>query len=134
MAMQFNPYVTFDGDTTEAMHYYASILGGTPQLMTFRQSGMDVDGVMHAALATPDGFHLFASDHVEGMAPYNPGTNVQMSLSGDDNKRLRGFYQALAADGEVVVPLEKQIWGDEYGQLVDKYGLIWHVNLASGSA
>lgn len=131
MAMQFNPYITFDGTAAQAMDYYASILGGTPQVMTFRSMGMDVDGVMHSALATPDGFHLFAADHIEGMGAYEPGTNVQLSLSGHENERLRGFFDALAADGQIVVPLEKQMWGDEYGQLVDRFGLIWHVNLAT---
>lgn len=131
MALQFNPYITFDGTAAQAMEYYASILGGTPQVLTFRHMGMDVDGVMHSALETPDGFHLFAGDHEEGMGAYEPGTNVQMSLSGDENDRLRGFFDALAADGRVVVPLEKQMWGDEYGQLVDRFGIIWHINLAT---
>lgn len=131
MSMQFNPYVSFPGTAAEAMAYYAGILGGTPQVMSFRDTGMDVDGVMHAALETPAGFHLFAADHVDGMGmgDFTPGNNVQLSLSGDEEPALRGYFDALAADGSVVVPLEKQIWGDVYGQVVDRYGLTWHVNI-----
>lgn len=103
--------------------------------MTFKDAGMDVPGVMHAALETPDGFHLFASDSIEGMGPERvPGNNVQLSLSGDDADTMRGFWDKLAADGEVVVALEKQMWGDVYGQLVDKHGLTWHVNIAGSAA
>ena len=60
MAQQLNPYLTFQGNCAEAMDFYAAALGGTVQVMTFRDSGMDADGVMHAALETPAGFHLFA--------------------------------------------------------------------------
>ena len=57
MAQQLNPYLTFDGTCAEAMAFYASVLGGEPQVMTFRDSGMDAEGVMHAALESPAGFH-----------------------------------------------------------------------------
>lgn len=130
MSQQFNPYITFNGTCAEAMAFYADALGGEPRVMTFRQSGMDFDGVMHAALETPQGFHLFASDHVEGMGDYQPGNNVQLSLSGDDEDALRGYWDALSASGQVTMPLEPQMWGDTYGQFVDKYGITWHVNIA----
>lgn len=61
---------------------------------------------------------------------YNPGNNVQISLSGDDADALRGYWDGLAAGGTVVHPLEPQMWGDTYGQLVDKFGIQWHVNIA----
>lgn len=129
MAQQLNPYITFDGTCAEAMDFYASALGGTVQAMTFRESGMDVDGIMHAALETPAGFHLFAADHVEGMGEYDRGTNVQVSISGDDEDALRGYWSSLGDGGHVIVPLEKQMWGSEYGQFVDRFGIVWHVNI-----
>lgn len=64
------------------------MLGGTVQKMTFKDAGTDVDGIMHAALATPDGFGLFASDHMDGMGDYTPGTNEQVSLSGDETTKV----------------------------------------------
>ena len=67
MAQQLNPYLTFAGNAAEAMAFYAAALGGTVRVMTFRDSGMDLDGVMHAALETPQGFHLYARDIAPGM-------------------------------------------------------------------
>ncbi len=131
MAQQFNPYLTFDGTCAEAMDFYAAALGGTVRSMTFRESGLDVDGVMHAALETPTGFHLFASDTVAGMgAPLVVGNNVQVSLSGDEPDALRGYWAALSEGGTVVMPLERQMWGDDYGLLADKFGILWHVNIS----
>lgn len=131
MALQLNPYITFPGTCAEAMAFYAAALGGTPHMMTFRDAGMEVDGVMHAALETPAGFHLFASDTFEGMgAPLQAGNNLQISLSGDDATALRGYWDSLSEGGQVVMPLERQMWGDDYGMFADKYGILWHVNIA----
>lgn len=128
---QLNPYLSFPGTCAEAMEFYAGVLGGTPQIMRFRDIGMDVDGVMHSALDTPAGLHLFAADWPEGMgAPLTPGNSMQVSISGDDADALRGYFAALAVDGTVTAPLEKQVWGDEYGQLIDRYGFTWHINIA----
>jgi PhnB protein len=117
------------------MDFYAAALGGTVQSTSFRDSGMDVDGVMHAALETPAGFHLFASDTVAGMdMPYTVGTNVQVSISGDDAEALRGYWTALSEGGVVMMPLERQMWGDDYGLLTDRFGIQWHVNIAGAAA
>ena len=134
MPQQLNPYITFDGTCSEAMDFYARALGGSVQKMTFRDSGMDADGIMHSALQTPAGFHLFAADTVEGMGEYRPGNNVQVSLSGDEADALRGYWDALADGGQVLVPLQQQMWGDHYGQLIDRYGITWHVNIGGASA
>lgn len=130
MTEQLNPYITFEGNCAEAMDFYASVLGGTPRVNTFREYGMEADGVMHAALDTPSGFHLFASDTAEGMPPVQPGNNLQISLSGDDAEALRGYWDGLSEGGQVMMPLERQMWGDDYGMVVDKFGIIWHVNIA----
>ncbi len=130
MAQQLNPYITFAGNCAEAMAFYAQALGGTMQSMSFRDSGMDVDGIMHASLETPAGFHVFASDTAPGMGDYQRGTNLQISLSGDDAAALQGYWGALSEGGEVVMPLQRQMWGDDYGMLMDRFGILWHVNIA----
>ena len=61
----------------------------------------------------------------------NPTTNVHVSLSGDDDA-LRRSWEGLAEGGTVTMPLEKQMWGDEYGQLVDRFGISWMVNIGTG--
>ena len=135
MAMQFNPYLAFSGHAREAMEFYQSVLGGELQVTAFRDTGFDADGVMHSSLDTPAGFHLFASDHLPGMGPdLVQGNDVQLSLSGDDDAALRGYWDKLSDAATVTIPLQKQMWGDEYGQLIDKFGITWHVNIAGSHA
>ena len=59
----------------------------------------------------------------------NRGDNMAVSLSGDDADDLRGYYAKLADGGTVTVPLEKQMWGDEFGMCIDKFGIGWMVNI-----
>lgn len=93
IGQQLNPYLTFDGNCAEAMDFYAGVFGGTPEVSTFRDSGMDADGVMHASLDTDAGFHLFASDTFAGMGePYQRGNNLQISISGDEADALRAYW------------------------------------------
>jgi PhnB protein len=57
------------------------------------------------------------------------GNNTTISLSGDDES-LRDRFARLAEGGSVDVPLEKQMWGDVFGQLTDRFGIGWLVNIA----
>ncbi|WP_435747766.1 VOC family protein [Nocardioides sp. SYSU DS0663] len=132
MTLRLNPYLHLDGTAREAMTFYRSVLGGRLELTTFGDQGMegpDADGVMHAVLETDDGFVLMASDLPPGMTLAPGDTTVTLALNGDDESTLRGWFEALAEDGEVQVPLEKQMWGDVFGQLKDRYGVQWLVDI-----
>jgi PhnB protein len=60
----------------------------------------------------------------------HPGDNIAISLSGDSAEELRGYWDKLSTGGTVSVPLEKQMWGDEFGMCVDRFGIGWMVNIA----
>jgi PhnB protein len=133
MASTLNPYLQFRDTARPAMEYYREIFGGDLNLSTFGDFGdpsqPNADGIMHANLTTPSGFTLMASDTPPGM-DYSPGTNISVSLSGDDAAELRGYWEKLSDGGTVSLPLEKQMWGDEFGQCTDKFGISWMVNIA----
>jgi PhnB protein len=62
------------------------------------------------------------------------GAAVSISLSGDDSDELRRFWEGLSEGAEVTMPLEKQMWGDEFGMLTDRFGMQWMVNIAGAAA
>ena len=133
MQSRLNPYISFAGDAREAMEFYRDVFGGELALHTFGEFGAPdpaiADKVMHALLETDGGFTLMASDTPPGME-HNPGTNVSISLSGDDEAELRGYWDKLAAGANVTVALEKQMWGDVFGACIDRFGISWMVNIA----
>ena len=136
MASKLNPYLNFDGNAREAMEFYQSVLGGDLRISTFSEyggapDGLAADNVMHAMLETPSGFTLMASDTPPEMSQGTGtgGGGVSLSLSGEDADELRGYWERLSARASVTMPLQKQLWGDEFGMLVDEFGNTWMVNI-----
>ena len=135
MSSKLNPYITFDGSAREAMEFYQAALGGELDVNTFGEygdPGPDSDKVMHANLETPDGFTLMASDTPPGMESPQ-GSSITVSLSGEDEDKLRGFWEKLTEGAEIHMPLERQMWGDVFGQFTDRFGTQWMLNITGTS-
>jgi PhnB protein len=132
VSSRLNPYISFDGTAREAMRFYQSVFGGDLTVNTFGEYGSDdaavADKVMHAQLENDKGFTLMASDTPPGM-DVRSGSSITISLSGSDDDDLRGYWEKLSDGGTVTMPLEKQMWGDVFGQLVDKFGIAWMVDI-----
>lgn len=132
MGTRLNPYISFKDNAREAMTFYAAALGGEPAMMTFEQMGDQSEAkdlIMHAQLETPSGYTLMASDTPPGME-WAPAAGITVSLSGDDRDELRGYWDKLSEGGTITLPLEPQMWGDEFGMFTDKFGVGWLVNIA----
>jgi PhnB protein len=137
VASRLNPYISFRDSAREAMEFYQGVFGGDLALSTFGEFGdKDAPGanlIMHGQLETPSGYTLMAADTPPGME-YKPGDNIAISLSGEDGDELRGYWEKLSDGGQVTVPLEKQVWGAEFGQCVDRFGIGWLVNISQPQA
>jgi PhnB protein len=140
MATHLNPYINFtEGNAREALEFYHGVFGGELNISKFGDFGppdpqhtVPADGVMHGQLETGSGFTLMASDTPPEFGVVR-GTNVSISLSGDVGDELRGYWEKLSDGATVTVPLQKQVWGDEFGTLTDRFGIQWMVNI-SGQA
>ena len=140
MASRLNPYISFKDNARAALEFYQGVFGGDLTVSTFGEYGdpsqPGADGIMHGNLKTPSGYTIMAADTPPGM-DYSPGTSITVSLSGDDGDdgdELRGYWDKLSSGGTVSVPLEKQMWGDEFGMCTDRYGIGWMVNIAATPA
>lgn len=137
---QLNPYLNFNGNCEEAMKFYQNILGGELELHRFSEyasPSMPVDeshqdGIMHAVLKN-DTLTFMASDGMPERAVVF-GDNMHMSLSGVDEAQLTEFFNGLSEGGTVTMQLAKQVWGDSFGMLTDKFGFHWMVNISGSTA
>ena len=134
MQTTLNPYISFKDNTREAMEFYQSVFGGKLNVSTFKdfhasQDPSEDNLIMHAQLEADNGITLMASDTPNRME-YRPGTNMSISLSGDNEAELTVYFKKLSEGGTVTMPLEKAIWGDSFGMFVDKFGVPWLVNIA----
>jgi PhnB protein len=135
VASTLNPYISFRNNAArQAMEFYKDVFGGTLTMNTFGEYGdpnaPGADGIMHGQLETDKGFTLMGADTPPGMEARNPGDNITISLSGDDEQELRGYWDKLSQGGTVTLPLEKQMWGDLFGQCTDQFGIAWMVNIS----
>jgi PhnB protein len=132
VSSRLNPYISFADNARQAMEFYRGVFGGELTMNTFGEMGGAAPGdenkIMHSQLETPAGYTLMASDAPAGM-PRSEGSSISVSLSGDTDD-LRGYFTKLSEGGSVTVPLEKQMWGDEFGMCVDKFGIQWMVNVS----
>jgi PhnB protein len=137
VATRLNPYISFDGNARQAMEFYEGVFGGTLALNTFAEIGgqgaPNPDQIMHGQLETDRGLTLMGADTPPGVE-HDPGNNFAVSLSGEDGAELRGYWEKLSDGGAVTVPLEKQMWGDEFGMCIDRFGITWMVNISPTEA
>jgi PhnB protein len=129
-----NPYLSFKNQAREAMTFYQSVFGGDLDISTFGQyEGMvqdpsESDLVMHAQLSTSDDFVLMGADTPSGVE-YRAPAGISVSVSGDDESALQGYWDALSEGGTVVMPFDTPPWGGRFGMLTDRFGIDWMVAL-----
>ncbi|MET0509831.1 MAG: VOC family protein [Burkholderiaceae bacterium] len=146
--MQFQPYLTFDGNAAEAMKFYERLFGGKiEQMMTFGDMPPEAAAgmaeacpgapqgpmpeemkkrVLHTALLF-DGGMLMASDSMPGQ-PYEGMKNVGIAVSFPTVERAREVVDALAEGGQVQMPFGETFWSEAFGAVVDRFGTNWLVN------
>src|SRR6266852_5476348 len=106
---QLSPYLKFDGSCREAMEFYKSVFGGTLEISTFGKFS-------DPSMPVPDDY--------KDKVMHSTLTNDALSFMASDG----------APGSKVDLPLSKQVWGDTFGMLTDKFGIHWMVNIGVGSA
>lgn len=138
MISKLNPYIHFESNAKEAMSFYKEVFGGELTMSTFGQGGMahnpeDNEKLMHAQLVAGNGITLMASDTPKEWRK-NPGATISISLSGNDEAELKGYWDKLSEGAQISQPLTAAPWGDQFGMLTDKFGIEWMVNIAGKQA
>ena len=132
-----NPYLSFRDNAREALEFYHTVFGGELTLSTYEEfhaseDPAEADKIMHGQL-TAGGMTLMGADTPNTIG-LTVGDNITVSLSGDDDGELRGYWEKLSEGGTVTMPLEVAPWGDAFGQLTDRFGVNWMMNIAGGAA
>ena len=127
-----NPYLNFDGQTRDAMTFYAKCLDADLYLQTFKEAGMDMPGaddrIVHARLSKGGSSTVvMASDSQPGQ-PVQSGNYAWLSIDCDDEKEQDRMFSALGEGGSVIMPVDRMFWGARFGMLRDRYGIGWMLN------
>jgi len=135
---KLNIYLNFAGNAEEAFNFYKSVFGGEfSAIVRFKDMPMpgvgipkkDEDKVMHIGLPIGKEDVLMASDTLESLGQkLVQGNNVYISAHPESKDEADRIFKALSAGGTVEMPIANQPWGDYYGSLKDKFGVLWMVN------
>ncbi len=119
------PYLSVDG-ARKAIDFYKTAFGAIER-EAIPSEGSDL--LMHAQVDV-NGTPIFLSDFFPdyGFPAVKPqGFNLHIHV---DDARM-WWDRAVAAGCTVAQPLEKQFWGDIYGQLTDPFGVTWAIGQSS---
>lgn len=133
-----NPYLMFDGTAAKAIALYEKALGARIDgLMRFSDAPPEAgqapdprasDRVLHALLHIGGG-RVMLSDCPPGTS-VPKDTNTQVCVEFTDQGDMAQRFDALAAGGQVSMPLQDTFWGAHFGMLTDAYGIQWMFSCA----
>ncbi len=137
---RLNPYLNFAGNTEEAFEFYKAIFGGQfTGLVRFKDMNVegvnipkeDEDKVMHVGLPIGEENVLMASDTLESLGQeLVQGNNLYISVHVESKEEADRIFEGLSAGGSIEMAIADQPWGDYWGSLKDKFGVLWMVDYA----
>ena len=131
-ANQVQPYLFFDGRCEEALQFYQKALGAeVTGLLRFKDSpdpGMVPPGagdkVMHASVRVGEATVLASDGRCEGRPSFQ---GFALSLTVSTEAEADRLFGALAAGGQVHMPLAKTFFSPSFGMVADRFGVSWMV-------
>ena len=130
--MQFNAYVTFNGQCEEAFKAYEKILGGKITAMMPHEGTPAADHVpsewrkkiIHARLVVDNkvmmGFDA-PPDH------YKEPAGISMTIGVATPAEAERIFTALSQNGKVQMAMEKTFFSERFGMLIDRFGIPWMI-------
>jgi PhnB protein len=138
--MSVDVYINFNGNCREAVEFYAHVFETeAPKIMTFGEAPPHPDYplpeeakdlVMHTRLNI-DGSNVMFSDTMPGM-PFTEGNNITLAYVNSNMDQIKSVYSRLKEGGKVDLELQETFWSPLYGQVTDKFGIMWQLNFDNG--
>lgn len=150
--MQFTPYLNFDGNCAEAFAFYAKLFKGSiVHQSTFGEIPTSENmppmpesaksRIMHVHLQIGEQA-LMASDTMPAVpgqsdeicgGGYHKPQGMWVSIQAADVIEGRRLFDALAQDGQTMMPFAATFWSAGFGMTRDRFGTPWMVNVAQAA-
>jgi PhnB protein len=135
MIQEINPYLVTNGNGQEAVQFYQDALGA--EVLSLQTFGDMPEGdkplpeeaknlLLHAHLKIGKSM-LMISDTFPG-SPYQVGDHLSIAIMISDSEKTKEVFSKLEEGGKVEMPLQQTFWSPLYGQVQDKFGVLWQVS------
>lgn len=134
MTIAVTPHLNFRGSAREALEFYRTVFGGELAIIRYADMGSSdpdtADLVVWGQVSAPNGFRIMAHD-VYPHLPWDQGHDpFFVSVRGTDAAELERYWDKLSDGATVRQPLEASAWAPLYGQLTDRFGVTWVLDIA----
>jgi PhnB protein len=133
MPAQLNAHLNFNGRCREAMTFYQQCLGGELNMQKIAESPMAAQmsseagaNILHSTLIRNGVLLMMGSDRMD--VDLQRGNSVVLCLNCSSDEEINTFFRNLSAGGQVRLPLHQTFRGSTYGELIDKFGVLWMIN------
>lgn len=135
MIQEINPYLVTNGNGQEAVTFYKDAFGAEVlSFQTFGENPMEgkpvpeevKDLVLHAHLKIGNSV-LMISDNFPGN-PYQVGDHLSIAIMIEGADNAKDVFTKLEDGGKVIMELQETFWSPLYGQVQDKFGVLWQVS------
>ncbi len=129
-----SPYLSFNGNCREALHFYQSCFGGDLNLMRIGDSPMAShvpadaqDHIIYGTLTTPT-ILIQATDAGVLGGSFAVGDNVAIGVDCLTEAEIDTLFEKLSEGGHIHTPLGDMFWGGKFGAITDRFDTSWRLN------
>ena len=73
------------------------------------------------------------SDTLPGM-PHTIGDNITVTVNTDTAEQAKDIFSKLEVGGKVNMPIQETFWSPAYGNVTDKFGVLFQISATPGQA
>ncbi len=124
------PFLMFTGQAQEAMSFYVSLFpGGTiDDVVRYGPGGPGPEGTVMKASFTVAGQTILCTDtFVKHAFSFTPSFSLFAQCESD--AQIERLAAALAAGGQMLMPLDNYGFSRRFTWVSDRYGVSWQLNL-----
>jgi len=128
-------FVTFDGQCRDAVAFYATVFDSAPtSMMTFAENpqadvaAADRDRILYAAL--PLGTNVLMFSDCPSGSGHIPGNNIALTFGSPDPRTVEQVFDRLSDGGQVLMPLGRTFFSEQFGMVRDQFGIMWQIAYA----
>ena len=133
--MHVQPYLFFDGRCEEALEFYKQALGASVQMLMRFDESPDAPPpdkvapgsgrkIMHASFTIGDTEVMASDGHAKGQPEFK---GFSLSIRTRSEAEADRVFGALAAGGQVQMPLGTTFFSPKFGMVTDRFGVGWMV-------
>lgn len=134
MTVKLTPYITLEGKTKEAIHFYEQAIGAkVVSIVTYGDMpdmpdtfNDDLKSLVANAKVQIGESELMFSDNPSG-SPIESGQKVTICITTNEVEQSKRIFEALQQGGQVNLPFKEEPFSPGFGDVTDKFGVTFQV-------